>query len=185
MWRCSFCRSSASVWQRESPATLKLADMAMRVAAECPDVVRRLILISSAPRFSGEGRERILQQIAAMERGDFMAMARPFLSLFRRRRLNWLGRFALWMRRRRLASGMNDPQFIKRMLEAGLACSDAASERALTMPALAIIGERDQFYSPNDLRGFDRVVFPRETHMLALERPDAVRDAIAAFLAQV
>jgi pimeloyl-ACP methyl ester carboxylesterase len=154
--------------------------IALRVAAKHPELVRALILVSSAPRFSTSGRARIAQQIADLERGDYEGMARPFIALFRRRRLNLAVRFALWLRRRSMAARLNDPQYVIAMLKTALQCSDAPMSPAAQTPTLVVIGERDQFFDAASVAG--AVTFPRETHMLAIEQPEAVKRTIAAFL---
>ena len=151
--------------------------LATRVAAAHPELVDALILISSTPRFSEEGAQRITQQIDALTRGDLSSMARPFVTLFRRTRLNLVARLALWLRRRSIAARMNEPSFIVHMLKLALNCSGALPLDAVQVPALVVIGERDQFFevaTPDAIRG--------ETHMLAVERPGVVRRAIDAFL---
>jgi pimeloyl-ACP methyl ester carboxylesterase len=156
--------------------------IAMRVAEAHPELVRGLILVSSTGRFSTSGRARIAQQIADLERGDFEGMARPFLALFRRRRLNLMVRFALWLRRRSMSMRLNDPAYVIGMLKTALACSDAATTSKIDAPALIVIGERDQFFDVTATGDAEVIVFPRETHMLAIEQPDAVKRTIAAFL---
>ncbi|MFL6246533.1 MAG: alpha/beta fold hydrolase [Thermoanaerobaculia bacterium] len=160
--------------------------LAMRLAATHPELVHGLILISTAQRFSPEGRARIAQQIADIQRGNLAAMARPFIALFRRRRLNLAVRFALWLRRRSFDLRMNDPRFVTHMLEIALACSDAPPTDTIRTPALILLGERDQFFDiASAMPHAELVTFPRETHMLAVEHAGGVRRAIETFLRRV
>jgi pimeloyl-ACP methyl ester carboxylesterase len=165
--------------------------LALRLAAEHADVVRELILIASAHRFSPEGRERVERQIADVSRGDFASMARPFPSLFRRRWLTLVARLALWWRRRTLHETMNDPVAIAGMLEAALRASgiDASTLRRIRCPTLIIGGTRDQFFDRGALEetaaaiaSAELELVDSETHMLPIERPHAVAQAIASFL---
>jgi pimeloyl-ACP methyl ester carboxylesterase len=153
--------------------------LATRVAAAHPELADALILISSTPRFSAEGSQRISRQIDAIARDDFAAMARPFVTLFRRTRLNLAARIGLWLRRRSIAARMNDPQFVEHMLKLALTCSDALPLDAVHVPALVVIGERDQFF---DVTAAQVESIAGETHMVAVERPDLVQRAIDAFL---
>lgn len=156
--------------------------LALRVAGARPELVRSLILVSSARRFSDEGRSRIAQQLADVRRGDFAAMARPFVTLFRSSWLNAIARLALRLRPGAIVTRMNDATFVARMLETALACSDDPSARPISMPALVVIGGNDQFFEADALSGHAKLVtLPGETHMLGIERPAVVRETIAAF----
>jgi pimeloyl-ACP methyl ester carboxylesterase len=165
--------------------------VATRLAAEHPEMVRRLILLSTAHRFSEEGRRRVRRQISDAARGDFVAMARPFLTLFRRPWLNVLLRFAIWSGRRSLAEKMNAPQFIVCMLESALAAGEGglAHLGRVRAKTLLVAGTRDQFFDVASLQETaaaippaELVLFARETHMLPLERPRDVARAIETFL---
>jgi pimeloyl-ACP methyl ester carboxylesterase len=165
----------------------------LRLAAEDPDVVRELILISSAHRFSPEGHQRIERQIADVSRGDFAAMARPFPKLFRRWWLTVIARLALWWRRRTLHETMNDPAAIAGMLEAALRASgiDAGTLRRIRCPTVIVGGTRDQFFDRGVLEetaaaiaSAELVLVDGETHMLPIERPHFVAQAIASFLSE-
>jgi len=162
--------------------------IATRVASIHPELVRGLILISSTPKFSREGSSRVAQQIADLERGDILGMARPFVTMFRRRWLNLIGRVTLRWRRRSMEERMNDLQYVVRMLETALACSEKRSPQ-VAVPTLCVIGERDQFFDITAARALVAsnprarlVIVPRETHTMAIESPRPVRRAIDAFL---
>lgn len=164
--------------------------VATRLAAEHPELVRRLILLSTAHRFSDEGRRRVRQQIADAACGDFVSMAQPFLTLFRRPWLNLLLRFAIRTGRRSLAQKMNAPQFIVCMLESALAAGEGAHPHLgqIRAKTLLVAGTRDQFFDFPALQetvaaipSAELVLFDGETHMLALERPHDVARAVGTF----
>jgi pimeloyl-ACP methyl ester carboxylesterase len=157
--------------------------VALHLAAAHPELVRELILIVSAHRFSEEGRARVTRQIADAERGDFESMTRPFIGLFRRWWLNALMRIVMRFR----TPSFNDPQTIVRTLRA---LSAAPPElRTIRARTLVIGGTRDQFF---DRAAFEEtaeaiasarlVLFEKETHMLPVERSRDVARAIAEFL---
>jgi len=165
--------------------------VATRLAARHPELVRDLILISTAHRFSEEGQRRVREQRASAARGDFMAMARPFLTLFRKRWRNHLLRAAIWIGRNSFAEKMNAPEFIAAMLDAALTASGSESEHLQQVRArtLLIAGTHDQFFDEASVRetagmipSAKVVLFPNETHMLAIEQPRAVAAAIESFL---
>jgi pimeloyl-ACP methyl ester carboxylesterase len=165
--------------------------VATRLAARHPELVRNLILISTAHRFSEEGQRRVREQMASAARGDFLAMARPFLTLFRRRWRNHLLRAVMRLRRKSFAEKMNAPWFIAAMLEAALAASasDPAHLQDVRARTLLVAGTHDQFFDVAAIRetasriaSAQLVLFPQETHMLAVEQPRAAAAAIASFL---
>ncbi len=166
--------------------------VALRLASEAPDTVRELILLVGAHRFSPEGRGRVRRQLEDAARGDFMSMAQPFLSLFRRPWLNVMVKGGVWLRRRTLQQSMNPPEAIARMLRAALREDehhDAGRLRPITARTLVIGGTADQFFDLSAFRetaesipGAQLAVFDHETHMLPLERPDAVAKRIATFV---
>ncbi len=165
--------------------------IATRLAAEHPKLVRNLILISTAHRFSEEGRRRVRQQMLDAGRGDFVAMARPFLVLFRRPWLNLLLRLGIRLRGGSLTASMNEPHFIVCMLEAALAAAEQGRDPLGRVAAetLLVAGTKDQFFdvaalheTAHALPSCELVLVANETHMLPLERPRRVAGAIAAFL---
>ena len=165
--------------------------IATRLAADHPELVPRLILLATAHRFSEEGRRRVQQQIADTDRGDFAAMARPFLTLFRRPWLNLLLRLAIHSGRRSLAQKVNDPQFIVCMLESALTAGtgDHPHLAQIRAQTLVLAGTHDQFFDLASLQetadaipSGKLVLFPKETHMLPVERWREVGRVIEKFL---
>jgi pimeloyl-ACP methyl ester carboxylesterase len=165
--------------------------IALRLAATHPELVRDVILIASAHRFSQEGRERVARQIADLERGDVVAMARPFMRLFRSRWRNALIGTMLWLRRRSLAARLNDPATVAHMLRTTTSADFDQTDWLSRIAArtLIVAGTRDQFFdraavesTAHSIPAARLVLFENETHMLPLERPRAVAAAIEAFL---
>lgn len=167
--------------------------VAGRLAAGHPDLVRELILLVSAHRFSAEGRRSIVRQIESARIGDFAGLLAEFGMIFRRPWFNWLLRLRLWMERNRMADKMNDPAVIVRGLSAVAAedfGADPAWLRGISARTLIVGGTRDVFF---DRQAFEEAaglipaarleLLEDETHMLPVERPRDVARAISAFLA--
>jgi pimeloyl-ACP methyl ester carboxylesterase len=161
------------------------------VALASPQLISKLILLSTARRFSDEGRRRMVDQIEALERGDLYAMARPYTNLFRRPWWNAVARFGLWRSRSALPQQMNEPATIVRMLRVALRASDApVALDEVKVPTLLVAGSADHFFdratleeSESQLPQGKLVLLDRETHTVALERSKAVAAAIQQFLA--
>ncbi len=83
--------------------------VAMRFAARHPELVRRLVLLVSAHRFSPGGWRIMKRQFEALEQGDLPTLIRENALLFRRPWYNWLVRLKLWRDRDRLAAGLRTP----------------------------------------------------------------------------
>ncbi|MBB3018473.1 pimeloyl-ACP methyl ester carboxylesterase [Microvirga lupini] len=167
--------------------------VAAKLAAEHPDLVREMILMVSAHRFSSEGRRSIDRQIECAWRGDFEGFLDEFGLVFRRPWLNWLLRLRLRQERTRLHETMNDPAIIVRGLHA-VAGEDLRRDPAwlttIRAPTLIVGGTRDPFFDVEAMAETARMIpcsqlklFERETHMLPVERPRAVAKAIKTFLA--
>lgn len=165
---------------------------AARLAADHPDLVRALILLVSAHRFSVEGRRSIARQIACAKTGDFAGLLAEFGMVFRRPWFNWLLRLRFWMERGRMAEAMNDPAVIVRGLGAVAAEEfgrDAGWLKRIASPALIVGGTRDPFFDVPALEEASRLIpsawlelFRDETHMLPVERSRDVARVIADFL---
>jgi pimeloyl-ACP methyl ester carboxylesterase len=166
--------------------------VAMRLAADHPDLVERLILMVSAHRFSTEGRHCIERQLECAWQGDLPGLKSEFGVMFRRPWFNWLIRLRLNQERRRLCETMNDPATIVRGL-AAVAEQDFAGDRGMLgrirAHTLIVGGTRDQFFDVESYRETARMIpaaqlrlFDKETHMLPIERAQAVAHAVARFL---
>ena len=164
--------------------------VALRVAADHPDLVSHLVLLASAHRFSAEGLGRVRRQIDHATTGNLAALGEDFVALFRRPWLNWLLRLRLRTRRGRIAEGMNDPEIIVRGLRAVVdEPLDEARLGRITARTLIISGTRDQMFGdvPGQtaalVPGASLALFPGETHMVPVERRRAVAAKIGDQLA--
>jgi pimeloyl-ACP methyl ester carboxylesterase len=166
--------------------------VAMRFAAQYPELVRRLVLLVSAHRFSPGGWRRLERQFEALERGDFRTLLRENALLFRRPWYNWLVRLKLWKDGNRLATDFRDPAAILRdyrQLFGPDFKNNAAYGRRIVCPTLVIGGTADQFLDRSAseetaglIPGAQIHLFERETHLLPIEKSDEVAAAITDFL---
>lgn len=168
--------------------------VAARLAADHADVVRELILMVSAHRFSPEGRRSVDRQIDCAWQGDFQGFLDEFGLVFRRPWLNWLLRWRFRQERTRLHGTMNDPASIVRGLNAvageDFGCDPSWLAR-IVAPSLIVGATRDPFFDVAALEETARHIpsarlqlFKHETHMLPVERPRDVAKVIKAFLAK-
>jgi pimeloyl-ACP methyl ester carboxylesterase len=166
--------------------------VAMRFAAQHPELVRRLVLLASAHRFSPGGRRMIERQIEALERGDFRTLVSQNALLFRRPWYNWLVRLKLWKDGNRLAADFRDPAAILRdyrQLFGPDFKNNTAYARRIVGPTLVAGGTADQYFdlaasqeTAALIPGAQIHLFERETHMLPIEKSDDVAAAIKDFL---
>ena len=166
--------------------------IAMRLAAARPELAPQLLLLSSAHAFSEQGWKRIERQRAALAAGDLNRLIRQNAVLFRRPWYNALMHSAILLRGRRLTVGFRpalDLLEVYRMFSADPGWNADAAAR-ISARTLVIGGARDQFFGPEQFTGTaDRiknaraVIFPRETHMLPIERTRTVARAIAQWRA--
>ncbi len=166
--------------------------VAMRFAAQHPELVRRLVVLVSAHRFSPGGWRMMERQFEALERGDFRTFVRENALLFRRPWYNWLVRLKLWKDGNRLATDFRDAAAILRdyrQLFGPDFKNNAEYGRRIASPALVIGGTADQFFDRKAseetaglIPGAQIHLFERETHMLPIEKTDEVAGAIAKFL---
>lgn len=166
--------------------------IAARLAADHPDLVRELILMVSAHRFSAEGRRSIDRQIACAWQGDFQGFLNEFGLVFRRPWLNWLIRLRFWQERNKLHEKMSDAATIVRGLNA--VAGDNVSQnpswlQRIRASTLIVGGTRDQFFDVEAMKETARAIpsshlklFDGETHMLPVERARDVAKAVAGFL---
>ncbi|MFN0106299.1 MAG: alpha/beta fold hydrolase [Bryobacteraceae bacterium] len=166
--------------------------VAMRFAAQHPELVRRLVLLVSAHRFSPGGWRIMERQFEALERGDFRTLVHENAPLFRRPWYNWLVRFKLWRDGNRLATDYRDPAAILRdyrqLFEPDFK-NNAEYARRIVSPTLVIGGTADQYFdrraseeTADLIPGAQIHLFERETHMLPIENSDEVAGAITDFL---
>src|SRR4051794_1087845 len=166
--------------------------IAMRFAAQHPELVKRLVLLVSAHRFSPSGWELVERQIQALERGDLETLVRENALLFRRPWYNWLVRVKLWKRGDSLMAEFRDPDTILRdyrQLFGPDFQRNAEYARRIHSPTLIIGGTADQLFDRSACEETASLIphaeirlFERETHMLPVEKSGEVARAIAAFL---
>lgn len=165
--------------------------VAMRFASQHPDLVRRLVLLASAHRFSPGGSRMIENQFGALERADFPALMRDNALLFRRPWFNWLLRVALWKSRTRLASEFREPAAILHDYRALFGKdfeNNAGYARRIWIPTLVVGGTADQLFDRAAFEETSRLIpnsrlrlFERETHMLPVEKSGEVARVILDF----
>ena len=165
--------------------------VAMRFAAQHPELVRRLVLLVSAHRFGRAGWQMIERQFDALERGDFKALVLENALLFRRPWYNWLLRLKLWKDGNRLAADFRDPAAILsdyRQLFGPDFKNNAECARRIACPTLIIGGTADQWFdrraseeTASLIPGAQIHLFEKETHMLPIEKSNEVAGAIANF----
>ena len=165
--------------------------IATQLAAQHPGLVSALVLLASAHDFSAAGKRRLERQIDCALRGDLAALAEDFVTVFRRPWLNWLVRLRLRTRRHRLGEALNDPSVIVRGLRAILdpRLADTTRLAKVTARTLVIGGSRDHLFGDGEMERTAAVVpnaslvlFPKETHMVPVERAGAVAAKVRAFL---
>ncbi len=166
--------------------------VATRLAADHPDLVKDLIVLVGAHRFSADGRRSIDRQIECAWRGDFEGFLDEFGLVFRRPWLNWLLRLRFRQERKNLHEKMNDPAIIVRGLHA-VAGEDFGNDpdwlRRIRARTLIVGGTRDPFFDVEAMEETARLIpqtqlklFEGETHMLPVERARDVAKVAKAFL---
>ncbi len=165
--------------------------VAMRFAAQHPELAPRLVLLVSAHRFSPGGWRMMERQFESLESGDFQTLIRENALLFRRPWYNWLLRFALWRQGAERPDGFRDPAAILRdyrQLFGPDFGNNAAYCRRIVSPTLIAGGTADRFFDRESLEETARLIrgsllrlFEKETHMLPAERSADVAAAIADF----
>lgn len=160
--------------------------IASRAATRSPDNISRLVLLASAPWFSDEGKQRIQKQIDFINAGDVSALLREFTTMFRNPWLNALMGLRVRIGRGSMVSRIGKPEVIIRHLRAML--ESERSGPGHETPTMIVGGAHDQFFAAAMMEASDRFphikasIFPRETHMLPVERTREVRQAITAFI---
>lgn len=168
--------------------------VAARLAADGNPSVRRLVLLSTTPRFlRGEGWEHgldpaVVEEFAAELERDYRGLVRRFLSL-QARGDERQGDLLRTLRSGVFARGEPDPG----ALRAGLAILHGADLRAaaarVRVPTLVVSGQYDRLTPPQAgewwaarIPGARHVQVPGAGHAPFLSHPDAVATAIGAFL---
>lgn len=167
--------------------------VALRFAAQHPELVKRLVLLVSAHRFSPGGQRMLERQFDALRHRDIGTLVRENALQFRRPWYNWLVRLKLWKDRARLAAEFRDPDTILhdygRLFGPDFE-NNAAWGKRVACPTLVIGGTADRYFDRQSFQETASLIpsarlrlFERETHMLPIEKSGAVADLIAGFLA--
>lgn len=166
--------------------------VAMRFAAQHPELVKCLVLRVSAHRFSPGGWRMIERQFEALEGGDLRTLVRENALLFRRPWYNWLVQLKLWKDDKRLTADFRDAAAILsdyRQLFGPDFKKNAEYARRIVNPTLVVgstadqLFDRESFEETADLIPNARLhLFKRETHILPIEKSDEVAGVIADFL---
>ena len=165
--------------------------VAMRFAALHPGLVKKLVLLLSAHRFSPNGQRMMARQLVALERADFQTLVRENALLFRSPIYNWLVRLKVWLNGNRLTAEFRDPDAILsdyRQLFGPDFANNAKYGRRIVCPTLVIGGTADQYFDRTSFEetaslipGAQIQLFEQETHMLPVERSAKVAAAIQDF----
>lgn len=166
--------------------------VAAAVARQFPAKVERLVLLASAHRFSEDGTRRIERQIQLVEAGNLRALLKEFSAMFRSPILNWLVALRMRIAGPAMSRKFGDPQTIIAHLQAMLESAiTGAGLRDVRARSLIIAGSLDQFFGdaiqeagaciPNARLS----VFKGETHMVPIERGNAVKRHLTAFLGEI
>lgn len=161
--------------------------VALRLAARHRESVARLVLLSSAHRFSEAGQSRLRQQAAWVMQGELARVLMDYTDIFRRPWWNWLIRLRFRAERGRIAGTMGDPEAITAYLLAAVDPTPVRLE-ALDLPVLIVGGDADQYFAgameeaATAIPGARLCLLPGETHMVAVERTKAVARILEPFI---
>jgi len=164
--------------------------LALQLAAEHPELVDRLVVLSSGSRLDGHASITQREMIRIAARGNprlvMAAFARDVIPPWRGRNLAAGSMYLLGLR---LYPGARDTNDLLVTLQA----EDAFDLRELpviTAPTLIVNGGRDQFYRSNIVRethdlipGSRLLVYPRRGHITVVSDKEAVGE-VKAFLAR-
>lgn len=160
--------------------------IAQQIAADHPDVVRRLVLISTGCRLPERAR-REQQEIAALLRADRVREAGALLAMDVLAWAGPLGRAAGWVVAPQVLGGRRDRSDLATTLEAEDSF-DLVGCSPIQAPTLIIGGERDQFYDVDLFRetaalipGSELVIVPRRGHV-TVTSARTTRARISSFL---
>lgn len=167
--------------------------VAQRLGADHPALLRRLVLLVSAHRFSPAGLARMKQQEALMRAGDLQGFVRDMALLFRRPWYNFGARLALAMSGAAIADRLNDRDTMLALYERLFTGFDNTPwTQRIRTPTLVLGATRDQFFDVAAYRetaalipGARLHLVKDETHFVPLERPQLVQRVIREFLASV
>ncbi|WP_376778091.1 alpha/beta fold hydrolase [Rhizobium laguerreae] len=162
--------------------------VASRLAMRSPQSIGKLVLITSAPWFSHEGKRRLKRQIDLIDTGDLNALLRDFTSMFRSPWLNLLARLRVRLGGKRIVQKLGKADVIRRYLEAMLESDPPVDSSAFQRtPTIVVGGSRDQFFAEAMAEAhvstpdIETSIFENETHMVPIERAKEVKQIISDF----
>jgi pimeloyl-ACP methyl ester carboxylesterase len=164
--------------------------IAQQLAADHPDVVDRLVLLSTACRLGPEGRALQRRVAVRIRRGAHRrALAVMMAGLVPPRRGQLAAAAAAWLAGPRLLAGGDDLADMATTIEAEDAFDLATCRNPIRAPTLLLAGSADRFYRPELFAETARLipgsrlrVFERRGHITVALHPEWSRE-IARFLA--
>ncbi|MBP2448354.1 alpha/beta fold hydrolase [Rhizobium leguminosarum] len=163
--------------------------VASHLAVRSPQNINKLVLMSSAPWFSVEGKRRLRRQIDLIHAGELNLLLREFTTMFRRPWLNLLVGLRVRLGGNRMVQRLGKLEVVLRYLEAMLKSELAVDGSTFQgIPTLVIVGSRDPFFAEAVVEAGIRApnlqtsMFEGETHMVPVERDKAVKQIVSTFL---
>lgn len=164
--------------------------IAQQLAAEHPEVVRRLVLLSTACRLGPVGRDVQRQVAAYLRRGEIRSAMSLIGANLAPRGFRTVARGLAWTAARRVLADPVTVADLAATLEAEDSFDLASCEQPIQAHTLIVAGGRDRFYG-NDLFTATAALipnsylqlFPRRGHITVASHPGA-HAMIAGFLSQ-
>jgi len=165
--------------------------IAQQLAADHPDVVDRLVLVSTACRLGPQGRALQRRVAARIRRGAYrQALAVMTAGLVPPRRGQLAAASLAWLAGPRLLAGEDDLADMATTIEAEDAFDLASCRNPIRAPTLILAGGADRFYSPELFAETARLipdsrlrVFERRGHVTVTMHPEWSRE-IERFIAE-
>ena len=164
------------------------ASIALQLAADHPESVRRLVIVSGACRLSARGRAEQAQVAALLRSRRPRSAVRTVAATTAPRGTRTVLGVLAWAAAGRLVRGQAAADDLAETLEAEDQFDLAACARPVTAPTLVVMGARDRDYGPDLARettrliaGSHLLVVPRRGHLTAATHRRSVA-TIAGFL---
>lgn len=164
--------------------------IAQQLAADHPDVVRRLVLLSTACRLGPTGREVQHQIAVRLRRGEIRSAMGLAAAHVAPRGLRTVARALAWTAARKMIADPGTASDLAATLEAEDAFDLAECTQAIQASTLIIAGGRDYFYGSELFTATAALIpksslqlFPRRGHVTVASHPRALA-TIAGFLSQ-
>ena len=161
--------------------------VALQLAIDHPELVRRLVLAPGACRLSPRGREAQAELARLTKEGDLRRAWAPIMEMLVTGPLRYPARGLGWLTGRSFS--VDDPTDMLITIEAEDAFDAEADLRRVRAPALVLGGTADPFYSEDLFRrtatgipGGRVVIFPGKGHLYAATSNTAAHLALGFFL---